>query len=190
MVGSHAGFLAMSADSGPVKKKCLGITVDAQGIPKPTPSLAYQSESVPSCDILVSCPTLSKPGGRLYLWLCLTRRTSKGLPSSTGNSAPCHVAAGVGGEFGGQGMRVYVWLSLPSVHLEPSQQHCQSAVLQCKIKSFLSSVFLGHEPGCWNGFHILLRERSPDHCAHFSFYPVCLASPRGRDRDQGTELLP
>ena len=36
--------------------------------------------------------------------LCLTRRTSKDLLSSTGNSAQCHVAAGMGGESGGEGI--------------------------------------------------------------------------------------
>ena len=33
--------------------------------------------------------------------LCLTWRTSKDLLDSTGNSAQCHVAAWIGGEFGG-----------------------------------------------------------------------------------------
>ena len=33
--------------------------------------------------------------------LCLTRRTSKDLLDSTGNSSQCHVAAWMGGEFGG-----------------------------------------------------------------------------------------
>ena len=35
--------------------------------------------------------------------LCLTWRTSKDLLDSTGNSAQCHVAAWMGGEFGGEG---------------------------------------------------------------------------------------
>ena len=34
--------------------------------------------------------------------LYLTRRTSKDLLDSTGNSAQCHVAAWMGGEFGGE----------------------------------------------------------------------------------------
>ena len=44
--------------------------------------------------------------------LYVTWRTSKDLLSSTGDSAPCHVAAWMGGEFGGEGIRVHVWLSL------------------------------------------------------------------------------
>ena len=43
--------------------------------------------------------------------LCLTWRTSKDLLASPGNSAQCHVAPGMGGEFGGQWIHVYVWLS-------------------------------------------------------------------------------
>ena len=38
--------------------------------------------------------------------------TNKDLLYSTGNSAQCCVAAWVGGEFGGEGIHVYVWLSL------------------------------------------------------------------------------
>jgi len=39
--------------------------------------------------------------------LCFTWRTSKDLLSSTGNSAQCHVAAWMGGEFGGEWIHVY-----------------------------------------------------------------------------------
>ena len=35
----------------------------------------------------------------------------QGPPYSTGNSARCHVAAWVGGEFGGEWIHVYVMLS-------------------------------------------------------------------------------
>ena len=41
--------------------------------------------------------------------LYLTWRTSKDLLGSTGNSAQCHVAAWVGGEFGGEGC-MYGWV--------------------------------------------------------------------------------
>ena len=55
----------------------------------------------------------------------LTCRTSKDLLDSTGNSAPCHVAAWVGGESQGEWIyvSVYVWLSPFAVHQKPSQ-HC------------------------------------------------------------------
>ena len=49
--------------------------------------------------------------------------TSKDLLYSTGNSAQCHVAAWMGGEFGGEWIHVYVWLSRFAVHLKLSQ-HC------------------------------------------------------------------
>ena len=39
------------------------------------------------------------------------------------DSAPCHVAAWMGGEFGGEWIHVYVWLSPFAVHLKLSQ-HC------------------------------------------------------------------
>ena len=44
--------------------------------------------------------------------LYLTWRTNKDLLDSTGNSAQCHVAAWMGGEFGGEWIHVHVWLSL------------------------------------------------------------------------------
>jgi len=50
-------------------------------------------------------------------------RTSKDLLDSTGNSAQCHVAAWMGGEFGGEGIHVHVWLSPFAVHQKPSH-HC------------------------------------------------------------------
>ena len=37
--------------------------------------------------------------------------TNKGLLSSTGNSAQCYVAAWMGGEFEGEWIHVYAWLS-------------------------------------------------------------------------------
>ena len=68
--------------------------------------------------------TLWFPGGRvgegivrefgmvMDTLLYVTWRTSKDLMYNTGNSAHCHVAAWMGGEFGGEGIRVHVWLSL------------------------------------------------------------------------------
>jgi len=71
--------------------------------------------------------TLWSPGGRIGegivrefgmdmdTLLYLTWRTSEDLLSSTGNSAQCRVAAWLGGEFGGEWIHVYVWLSPFSV---------------------------------------------------------------------------
>ena len=52
--------------------------------------------------------------------LYLMWRTNKDLLDSTGNSTQCHVAAWLGGEFGGEWIHVYVWLSLFAVHLKLS----------------------------------------------------------------------
>ena len=76
--------------------------------------------------------TLWFPGGRMGegtvrelgvdmdTLLYLTWRTSKDLLESTGNSAQCHVAALMGGEFGGEWMHVHVLLTPFTVHLKPS----------------------------------------------------------------------
>ena len=55
----------------------------------------------------------------LYLqWI-----TNKDLLYSTGNSAQCYVAAWMGGEFRGEWIQVYVWLSPFAVHLKLSQHY-------------------------------------------------------------------
>ena len=65
--------------------------------------------------------------------LYLTWRTSKDLLDSTGDSAQCHVAAWMGGEFRGEWVHVHVRLSPLSVCLTPSQ-HSYSAKPKYKIK--------------------------------------------------------
>ena len=49
-----------------------------------------------------------EPGMDVDTLQCLTWRTSKDLLESTGDSAECHVAAWMGGEFGGERVHVYV----------------------------------------------------------------------------------
>ena len=67
---------------------------------------------------------------QLYLkWI-----SNKNLLYSTENSSQCYGAAWMGGEFGGEWIHIYVWLSPFSVHLRLSQ-HCSLAILQYKIKS-------------------------------------------------------
>ena len=73
-------------------------------------------------------------GMDMYALLYSKWITNRGLLYSTGNSAQCHVAAWMGGEFGGEWMHVYVWLSHFAVQLKLSQ-HCSLAILQYKIKS-------------------------------------------------------
>ena len=76
--------------------------------------------------------------GRIVILLYLKWITDKDLLHSTCNSAQCYVATWMGGEFGGEWIYVYVWLSPFTAHLKLSQ-HCQSAILQYKIKSFLKN---------------------------------------------------
>ena len=47
--------------------------------------------------------------------------TNKDLLDSKGNSAQCYVAIWMGGEFGGEWIHAYVWLSPFIVHLKLSQ---------------------------------------------------------------------
>ena len=51
--------------------------------------------------------------------LYLTWRTNKDLLDSSGTSAPCHVAAWMGWEIGGEWIHAYVWLSPLKL-----SQHC------------------------------------------------------------------
>ena len=48
-------------------------------------------------------------GMDMYTLLYLTWITNKDLPYSSWNSAPCYVAAWVGGEFGGEQIHVYTY---------------------------------------------------------------------------------
>ena len=59
----------------------------------------------------------------MYTLLCLKQMTSNILLYSTGNSAQCHVMVWMGGEFGGEWIHGYVWLSPFALHLKLSQ-HC------------------------------------------------------------------
>ena len=56
----------------------------------------------------------------IYTLLCLKCLTNKVLLYSIGNSAQCYVAARMGGEFGGEWIHVYIWLSPFAVHLKLS----------------------------------------------------------------------
>ena len=53
--------------------------------------------------------------------LCLKCVINKDLLYRTGNSAMCYVAAWMEGEFWGEWIHVYVWLSPFAVHLKLSQ---------------------------------------------------------------------
>ena len=61
-------------------------------------------------------------GMDMYPVLYLKWITNKDLLYSTWNSAQYYVAAGMGGELGGEWMHVYVWLSPFTVHLKLSQR--------------------------------------------------------------------
>ena len=57
----------------------------------------------------------------MHTLLYLKRITNKDLLYSTANSTQCYVAVWKGGEFGGEWIHVYVWLSPIAVHLKLSQ---------------------------------------------------------------------
>ena len=46
-----------------------------------------------------------------HVHTAILKMENKNLPYSKGNSAQCFVAAWIGGEFGGEWIHVYVWLS-------------------------------------------------------------------------------
>ena len=64
-----------------------------------------------------------EPGMVMHTLLYLKRITNKDLLYSSENSAQCYVAAWIGGEFGGEWIPVYVWLSPFTVPLKLAQ-HC------------------------------------------------------------------
>ena len=70
-------------------------------------------------------------GMDMYPLLCLKWITDKDLLYSAGSSVRCYVTAWMGGEFEGEWMHVYVWLSPFAVHLKLSQ-HYSSAIPQYK----------------------------------------------------------
>ena len=59
----------------------------------------------------------------MYPLLYLKWITNKDLLYNPRNSAQCYLAVWMGGEFAGEWMHVYVWLSPFAVHLKLSQ-HC------------------------------------------------------------------
>ena len=59
----------------------------------------------------------------MYRLLYLKRISQKNLLYSTWNSAQYYVATWMGGEFGGEQIHVYLWLSPFIVHLKVSH-HC------------------------------------------------------------------
>ena len=67
--------------------------------------------------------TVKNFGRVMYTLLYLKWITNKNLLCSTWNSAQCYVPAWIGGEFGGEWIHVYVWLSPFTAHLK-LLQHC------------------------------------------------------------------
>ena len=73
-------------------------------------------------------------GINMYTLLYVKWVTNRDILYSTGNSTQCYVADWMRGEFRGEWIHIYVWLSPLAVQLKLSQQ-CWSAILQFKIKS-------------------------------------------------------
>ena len=67
--------------------------------------------------------TVREFGVDMYTLLYLKWISNKDLRYSIWNFSQCYMAAWMGGEFGGEWMYVYVWLSPFIVHLKLSQ-HC------------------------------------------------------------------
>ena len=59
-----------------------------------------------------------KFGMDMYTLLYFKWIANKDIGCSTWSSAQCYVAAWMGGEFGGEWIHVYVWLSSFAVHLK------------------------------------------------------------------------
>ena len=62
-------------------------------------------------------------GTDIYTLLYFKWITNKNLLYSTGNAAQSYMAAWMRGEFGGEWIHVYVWLSCYAVHLELSKHY-------------------------------------------------------------------
>ena len=91
----------------------------------------WAAEEAGKCWVLTGCATFFPPSVLGFYKLMVAREegiardfridtytlvsfkwsTNKGLLYSTGKSAECHVAAWMGGEFGGEWIHVYIWLS-------------------------------------------------------------------------------
>ena len=67
--------------------------------------------------------TVRELGMDMYTLLYVKWIINQVLLYSTGNSAQCYVAVWMGGEFGGEWIQVYIWLSPFAVHLKLSH-HC------------------------------------------------------------------
>ena len=106
-----------------------------------------------------------------YTLLYLKWITSKDLLPSTGNSAQCYVAAWMGGEFGGEWIRVYVQLSPFAIHLKLTAFFVNW--LGTPVQKQINKVRKREVGGA--GGEVLWK---PDHaglcksCGNFGFYPV------------------
>ena len=70
----------------------------------------------------------------MYTPLYLKQMTNKDILFSSWNSSQHYAAVWMGGEFGGEWMHVYVWLSPFAVHLKLSQ-HCSLAMHANSLQS-------------------------------------------------------
>ena len=85
-------------------------------------------------------------GMDMYTLLYLKWITNKDLLCGRGSSAQCYAAALTGGEFGGEKIHVYVWLSPFKVHLKLSQHCLLIGYTQIQNKKFFKKkkMFLGN----------------------------------------------
>ena len=78
----------------------------------------------------------------MYTLLHLKQVTNRDLLYSTWNSAQRYVTGWIGGEFGGEGMHVHVWLSLFTIHLKLSQHCLLIDYTPIQNKNFKKKMFL------------------------------------------------
>ena len=86
-----------------------------------------------------------------YTLLYLKWITDKDLLHSTCNSAQCYVATWMGGEFGGEWIYVYVWLSPFTAHLKLSQHYHNIVNTPIQNKKFLKKQITNKNLQCSTG---------------------------------------
>ena len=73
-------------------------------------------------------------GTDMYILIYFKWMNNKNLLNNTWNYTQCYVVAWIGGEFGGEWIQVYVWLSPFAVHVKLSQ-HCLSISYNLILKN-------------------------------------------------------
>ena len=86
--------------------------------------------------VLVTIPLILPSLREKNPWKCFDKNVccGKDLVYSTWNSARCYVAAWMGGEFRGEWIHVYVWLSLFAIYLKTLNSIVNQLYSNTKLK--------------------------------------------------------